>query len=114
MNKEWIIMNMDICNTYCNNCCISCYKNPIFLRECGHSFCLECSEILFIHRFKEMEKQTGYMDYDYNPILRKWEMTCPLHKKWNIIEPMSLHKNMCKIKTRCDTCLYHSFLYDYE
>jgi hypothetical protein len=106
MNHEFYIINMEICNTICNNCYISCSQKPIFLRECGHSFCIECSIPIFgVCPFIMNTRNQMYIDY--NSILKKWELTCPLHEKWKIRENMSMYKNMCKIKTICSYCNFY-------
>jgi hypothetical protein len=41
--KRVELVTMEICHTHCIFCQKDCYKEMIFIGDCGHSFCIECS-----------------------------------------------------------------------
>lgn len=45
--KRIELITMELCHTHCVFCNIDCYQQMIFLGECGHSFCVECSIRLY-------------------------------------------------------------------
>jgi hypothetical protein len=45
--KKIEFVKMEICHTHCIFCGKDCYQKMIFLGECGHSFCVECSLRLY-------------------------------------------------------------------
>ncbi len=47
---ELTLLKLDICDTRCSMCGISCYKKTFFIRECGHSFCIDCVHVWFYQK----------------------------------------------------------------
>lgn len=61
---ELTLLKFDICETHCSMCGISFYKKILFLRECGHSFCIDCVHVVFYQHIVKMA--TGIrMDCSY-------------------------------------------------
>ena len=44
---EFLSLRFDRSHTLCSLCQTDCFQNTFFLKECGHSFCMNCVSVYF-------------------------------------------------------------------